>query len=333
LEQPVAAAEPAPEGIVTPRQRAAMAQSGVAVTAVTAPGDDLDSWTHSGDEALAIAQREQAAREQAAAERRARGYWPRMAELIPPSAQYPDRYQADYIITDEKLGPAFYKHTQKNPRTGRLDVHEPCPKEWDNCPLCPPAGQFESRYGALLTGLNIMGYTVQKGERAGTFIPVTQELMFLEPAEQAFFAAIHRERGTLRGLQVTMTRADKNSPWSGVPSNPRFHTEETLRKFLTDQGMMRPKMTQSGEVLDAREDWMMFPIRYADFLHRPSGADLRARYQGGAGAPVGARTASDPQWGGGRYEPGATPPPGQGANGGWGQTVSSTADLDDDVPF
>ena len=330
------AAAKAPEagGIVTPRMRSAAtkpaAEAGPDDTTAKAeePSENLEDWTHSGEDAAAMAAAIAAKRDEEREARRKRGYFPNKFELIPPSMDYPNRYQADIIVLDVKMGPALNLHVLKNPRSGRYDVNEPCPKEWDNCPICPPHGERDSVFVALLTVLNLNGYTNKNGD----FVPVTKELLVIPSAEQAFFHALARERGEagLRGLQLTMNRNDRNVSRIGIPSDPRWHTEEALAKFLQENGMWKERRTRpsnefpEGEVIGP-EDWMMHAFTYSDFLHKPSGADLRKRYQNG-GAPIGAAASGGDasQWGQGRYEPGAATAPG-GAN--------FAADLDDDVPF
>lgn len=351
--QPVAAAPAPAAGIVSPRQRAVAAAATPQTDAIKAtpaappPSDDMDSWGHSGAEAEAIANRQVQERETAREERRARGYWPRKFELIPPGTQsrngpINDRFQADIIVLDIKPSNSFWLHVLKNPRTGRYDQNEPCPKEWDSCPVCPPAGQYDSRFVFLLSVLNITGYTRQTGPNAGEFVPITHEIMVVETGDMPFFYNLMRERGDkgLRGLQLTMTRTDKNSSRIGAPSNPNgsetavFHDDAQIEAFIRQNGMWKEKKTQEGEVI-AGEDWLMHPHDYKTFVHRPSGADLRARFgaTGGGNAPVGSNAGTDGgQWGGSRYEPGATAPPAGGGQS-WGDTVGNAADLDDQVPF
>lgn len=296
--------------------------------------DDADplSWAHSGDEAAAIAAAENARREAVQEERRARGYWPQQFELIPPgtasrTGPINDRYQADIILLDEKVGPSFWRHVLKNPRTGRWDVIEPCPKEFDNCPLDPPNGERESDYVGLISVLNINGYTVKTGDRAGTHIPITKELIMAHTGDQLFFHDLVKEHGSLRGIQLTMTRSSKSDSRIGIPSFVGKFTDDEIEAFIKSQGMWKIKETREGEKIDD-EDWLMHKFNYAEFLHKPSGADLRQRYAGTAGgAPIGARSGSDPQWGQSRYAPGA-------ATGPSGAAATGTAmDLDDDVPF
>lgn len=336
LEQVIAATPAKPKGIVARSGPTAAKETAIAPIAPTAPAADDDplGWTHSGDEAAAIAAAAVKQREEAIEERRARGYWPQRFELIPSGTPSKagiinDRFQADIILLDDVMGPSYWEHVLRNSRTGRYDVIEPCPKEFDNCPICPPAGERESGYVSLLSALNINGYTIKGGARAGQHIPITKELLVPWAADHAFFIELAKEHGGLRGIQLTMTRGQKSDPRIGTPSFVGKFTDEEIEAFIKAQGMWTPKVTQEGEKLE-EEDWLMHSFRYAEFLHKPSGADLRARYSGTGqptgGTPIGARSGgADGQWGGGRYAPGAA-----GAPVGNGPALD---DLDDDVPF
>lgn len=344
------------EGIVTPRQRARMAKAASRSTesATKKPNEEkagLDDWTLSGDKAIAKAQAENHKREEAREERRSRGYWPNIFSLVPPNTPSKnglinDRFQADVIVLDSEMGPAFNLHRMMNPRTNRLDVFEPCPKEWDSCPLCPPTGQYDSRWVQLVTFLNISGYTIKGGERAGEYVPMSVEMALVEVGQQPFFHAVVKEHGSLRGLHLTMTRNTKGDGDNGIPqfsngveavAEPVFHSDEAIVKLLTDNGRFKEKRTKpsadypEGEVIDARPDWMAQPIDYSEFLHKPSGEDLRQRYQAQSSAPAGAHSGSEGgEWGNSRYEPGSAQV-GGGASG--GGSVPLDADLDDDKPF
>lgn len=332
--------KPKPAGIAPRSGPRAVAPAKVAETATETetPVEDEDplAWTHSGAEAEAIAAASVQQREEAAEERKKRGYWPQRFELIPPGTQskhgpIDDRFQADIIILDDQMGPSFYEHVLRNARTGRYDVIEPCPKERDNCPICPPVGDRESTFVSLLSVLNINGYTIKTGPRQGQFIPITKELLVPWASDMLFFAELAKEHGGLRGIQLTMTRPSKSDPRIGKPEFIGKFTDEEIEAYIKGQNMWQPKVTQEGEKLE-EEDWLMHPFRYPEFLHRPSGADLRARYSGTStatgGAPIGAGGGggADKEWGQSRYAPGAAGQPN-------GKPPTGFDDLDDDVPF
>ena len=313
-------------GIMTAAQRAALAakqETAPDPAAAVAPADDDMSWVKTGAEAEALAAEIAARKEQEREERKARGYWPQRFGLIPPSMKYPNRYQADVIVLDAQPGPSYWEHVLRNPKNGRYDVIEPCPHEYDNCPLCGP--ENTSKFVMLLTVLNINGYTIQTGDRAGQHVPITKELLVPMAGDHAFFHKLVKDHGSLRGIQLTMTRTDKFQPNIGVPAFVGRFTDEEIEAYIKSQGMWKPKVTREGEELEG-EDWLMHAFTYKDFLHRPSGADLRQRYANGVPAPVGAiggGTGTDPQWGNSRYAPGTAGIPG-------GTPVD---ELSDDIPF
>lgn len=281
-----------------------------------------DNWAHTGQEGEALAAAEVARREQDRSERAARGYWPRTFELIPPSIDYPDRYQADVLLLDEAFLLRFYLHTLANTRTGRFDVFEPCPKEFDNCPICPPAGKYESVFVGPLSVLNLNGYTYARGERAGEHVPISQQLMLVRANEQIYFDELRKEHGSLRGIQLTMTRPSKHAPYIGEPTFVGKFSEEDIIAFVKDSGMWTDKITKEQEKI-ADAGWIIQPFDYTTFIHKPSAADLRARFSGVA--PIGARGAASSEWGHSRYAPGARAAP--------GAALPSFDDLSDDVPF
>lgn len=333
-----------PRGIKTAAQREAEARAAAAVNKVAdAPADgeaatadeDADdlSWAHQGEEAKALAAELAKQKEEEREEKRARGYWPIRFNLIPPSANNPDQYQKDVIILDERPGPCYFEHVLKNPRTGFWDVYEPCPHEYDSCPLCPPAGERKSQFVMLLTVLNINGYTYKRGAKQGQHVPIVKELMAVMVGDQPYFHSLLEEHGTLRGIQLTMTRTDKYDPHIGKPAFVGKFENDDIEGYIKQSGLWVPKTTREGEKI-AEEDHLMHPFDYKSFLNKPSGADLRKRYANGGIAPVGSRDDnSGGQWGGSRYAPSQAGGPGATGGGFAGADGRTLDDLDDDVPF
>jgi hypothetical protein len=310
---PAPATAPAPKGIrpqtgplaaPAPRTQAPATEA----AAAAAPVEQDLGWTHQGDEAAALAAAELARQEQARDER-----------------------------LDVTVGPCYFEHMMADPRSGRFTVPEPCPKEFDNCPICPPGGERESSYVMLLTVLNLSGYRYGPNHRtrAGEHVPLTKELLVPKANDQAYFHQLQRDHGSLRGVQLTMVRTDERGSAIGVPTFVAKHSEDDMQAYVESCGMWKQKVTREGEVIDPDPGHMLKPFDYKTFLHKPSAADLKVRYRAGGAAPVGSRYGGNEggQWGQGRYTPAAAGAPTGQLPAFDSQTQSSLEDLDDDVPF
>lgn len=321
----------------------------------------LDDWARSGTAGIAASE---AAKQRAQEERSQRAYWPIRFYL----KQQPGENQADVIILDHQPGPRYYEHAMRNPRTGFYDLYEPCPKEWDSCPLCPPNGEKDSYYVMLLTVLSLKGYT----SREGVYVPVTKELLAVKLSDHQFFDQLFLEKGTLRGQHILMTRGPGRGANHGTPEWKTTYPDASIEELIKASNLWVPKVDRDGNEY-APADHMMHPFEYARFLKRPSGADLRARYggaapfgaqptggygghagrgapqqmaggiqrfgrgpqgQGGFGAPP---AGGDNEWGDSRFDPGnqggqpwASGPDNVDQNLGWANPGPA---LDDDVPY
>jgi hypothetical protein len=72
--------------------------------------------------------------------------------------------QVEGVVLDTELGPCFYEHQLQNPRTGKWDIYEGCPKEYEHCPLCDGvAGGKESYYVMMLTVMVLDPYINKQG--------------------------------------------------------------------------------------------------------------------------------------------------------------------------
>lgn len=258
--------------------------------------------------------------------------------------QLPFRYwlptgaQGDLIILDRELGPAFFEHELENKTTGKFDIHEACPKEWEACPLCEgTAGGKPSIFTMFFTVIDMREYT----NRQGVTIPHTRKLLAVKPQLHSFFHRMaDRLNGNLRGVHLLMSRDSKQSPNTGTPEfQAQYGEDELIASFGNEE-----QRDNTGKVLKARNaDLEVIP--YAELFLRPSAADLRSRY--GGVAPIGSRDAggSDDGWGG--YDPGRASGGVSGgrASGGIIPRASRTAtpasegapatgsDLDDEIPF
>jgi hypothetical protein len=344
------AAEGEPEGV------AGVASSGPAAT--QPPKDDLDSWAATGEEgaakSAAIAREQERKRDEA----RARGFWPRRFRI---NSAIPPENRADIIILDAKPGPRYYEHNLRNPRDeNRWSIYEPCPKDWESCPLCPPNGERESTYTLLLSVIDMRGYNSTK---EGRWIAGTRNLLGLRTNDHAYIDNLWREHGTLRGIHLVMVRESDRAPAHGTPEFVRKYSDEQIAKWVDDNALRREIRTREGELIWPA-DHMLQPFDYSTFLHRPAGADLRSRYGGAApfgssggagsygrgrnqsgvqtstqgfrGGPGGQVGSFDQQhedaseWGGGQFDPGNAD---VDANLGWGDGQTAGAPIDDSIEY
>jgi hypothetical protein len=254
-------------------------------------------WMTSGASARAKAE-EELARQREAQERRASGlympfrFWVGVGE------------QREIVVLDAQLGPCFYEHQLQNPRTGKWDTYETCPKEWEPCPLCD--SQKESYYVMMLTVMDLTPYT----NKQGVTVPHSRKLLPVKAQQQPFFMRQFDRHQTLRGLQLLMSRDTKQTAGIGTPEFVALHAEnDIIESFGHD-----PVLAQDGKVLKERNS-DCFPFPYDRLFTKPSAEDLRARY--GGMAPAGSRQEYQQEWSGA----------GAAAAGG------STDDMDDEIPF
>ncbi|KRW94269.1 hypothetical protein [Paracoccus sp. MKU1] len=255
--------------------------------------------------------------EQRRAEARERGYFPNRYYLRPTPGNTGQDHIGQIIILDAEPGPRYWEHALTDSRTGRKSNFEPCPKEFDNCPLCPPNGSDESYWVMLLTVLNLKGYY---NRNTGQHVHPTKELLAVKVSQHQVFDRLYQNHGTLRGLQLTMIRDGNRSPSIGNldPATPVVrHEDAAIEAYLGQNGKLTPLVSRrDGRVIDPDPRHMMKPYDYATFLHRPEADRLRRLY--GGVAPMGHSQygggQDQGQWGhqggqGGYYQPEAAHPP------------------------
>jgi len=303
---PAPAAAPAATGGIRSRSRAP-----VPANTQTAPAASGGDWMKRGAAARQTAESE-VARQRDAAERRASGvYMPYRFRLKVGEAR-------EIVILDADLGICFYEHHMKNPTTGKWDIYETCPKEWEACPICEMATDKNNRFNAkesyyvmMLTCIDMTPYT----KKDGTVMPYSKFLLPVKAQGQGFFMRLMDRHGTLRGIQLLMTRDTQQTASIGTPEFLEKHDEASIIESFGHPAVIGQ---QDGKVLKpANAD--CFPFPYDKLFKKPSGADLRRRY--GGVAPMGSREEQD-EWsreGHGNVQTQDAPEDGQR--------------LDDDIPF
>lgn len=266
------------------------------------PGKAAD-WMKTGQDAMAAREQEKARQERIEEERKNRVYQPMRFFLKAGD-------QADLVVLDYQMGPFFHEHELtwdpkfKTQRNGRpVNIYEPCPKDWEPCPICAEA-ERESYYVLYLTIIDMRGYT----NKDGVQVPFSKKLLPVKFRDQGFFLRqAERNGGSLRGVHLLMTRDNKEQSKIGQPEFIETVSEEDI--IATFQHPER--RNQQGEVVkEANAD--CYPYDYAKLFRKPSAADLRARYGLQANAPVGSNDDWQQNWGQGANNPGQAPAPAAG---------------------
>ena len=271
-------ADPAPAAQTRPAGTPLVArtQARLPSQAPTPPGGG-GGWMKSGADARSRSEAELARQRDAAAKRNA----PRAFRFWTGVGQ-----QREIVILDTHPGPCFYEHQLQNMRTGKWDIHEACPKEWEPCPLCDgAAGGKESYYVMMLTCVELAEWT----DKHGTVHPYSVRLLPVKAEQQGFFLRQYDRHGSLRGLRLLMTRDTKQSAAIGMPEFIEMVPAENIVASF-GHGEMR---AQDGRVIkQANAD--CHPLDYGKLFRKPSGADLRTRY--GGVAPAGSQQDIDAAW-------------------------------------
>jgi hypothetical protein len=176
-------------------------------------------------------------------------------------------------VLDVQLGPFFYEHQMKNPRTQKFDTYESCPKEWEVCPICE--SDKESYYVMMLSVVDMRPFT----KSDGTQIRFSRKLLPVKAAQHGFFMRQFDRAQTLRGMHLLMTRDSQQALSIG---NPEFVEMVDEAALLAEFGGPEQKDQQGNVIKAMNAD--CFPFNYGQLFHKPSAEDLRVRYGGTAPA-------------------------------------------------
>lgn len=246
-----------------------------------APQSDT-SWMKTGDEARLAAQREQERQEARRRERQNTIFAPRF--FLKPGEQ------ADIILLDEGIGPCFYEHDltwepgyKKTNNNGKpLPQYEPCPKEFEPCPLCEAVK--ESYY--------VMFFSIIEMNPPGTDKPFIRKLLPVKHQQQGFFLRLaDRHNGNVRGVHLLMTRDTKDQAKIGFPEHIATYGEQDIQAEFQHGPVYNQ---QNEQVKEANAD--LHPFDYGRLFHRPDAEHIRQKF-GFGGAPGSGRQVED-EWGG-----------------------------------
>lgn len=273
---------------------------------------DNGDWMKTGAAARRTAEKELAANKEKE-RRRAEGIF------MPYRFWVPVGKQTEIIVLDEEPGPCFYEHQLKDPSTGKWDIYEGCPKEFEPCPLCDGvAGGKESYYVMLLSVISLDPY-INKDNKT---IPHSKKLLAVKTNEQPFFNRLYEREGTLRGAHLLMARDSRNSANIGRPEFMEKHTDADIMATFG-----HPEIKTNDGRLIKKQNADCYPYPYEKIFTKPSASDLRTRY--GGAAPAGSSDDLNSGAEGGKKIGAKSAQNKENGVGG----DSNHDDLDDGIPF
>lgn len=270
-----------------------------------APTGPDTSWMRRGDDARQRAEAE-IARQRAEAERR---QGPRVPFRFFTKVGEP----REIIVLDSEIGWCFYEHQLQNSKNGKWELHEPCPKEFEPCPICTAdenrGGGWgrESNYLMFLTVAELSPWT----DKDGNVHNYSIRLLAVKAAHHGFFIRLHEREGTLRGAHLLMARDTKQVVNHGVPEFLSMESESDIMETFGHDAIT----DDNGKVVkEANAD--CFPVDYTRIFRRPSAEDIRTRYNIDTPAPAGSRAARRNEWGDSEPASGGAQQGGQAASQG-----------------
>lgn len=233
---------------------------------------NTQNWARTGDAALEVARREITRSRDLAAKRASGNY-------MPFRFRVPVGESREIVLLDSDFGFCFYEHQLLNSQTGKWDIYETCPKEFESCPVCDgAAGGKPSYYVMMLTCIDLTPWVTKKGEE----VPYSRRLLPVKAQLFDFMDRLRKRHGNLRGVQLLMNRDTPQSLSIGQPEFQELHSEEAIMQSFASEAVLG----QDGRVVKP-ENADCFAFDYPSLFKSPSAEDLRKRY--GGTAPAGSR--------------------------------------------
>lgn len=139
--------------------------------------------------------------------------------------------EREIIIVDDE--PDFFRneHQLKDRTTGRYSKFVPCIDEAANCPVCAAPEAKQPYFAMYLTVIDLTPYTNRDGEE----IEWSKKLLVVKASQQKKFSRLFAKHGTLRGLNLLMTRTgDKSAAIGDDIEDLGFYEEDELEEFVTE---------------------------------------------------------------------------------------------------
>jgi len=238
--------------------------------------DTSGGWASRGADIYKTAEKEKKRQESSSNSKKASRFW------MPPDADA----EREVIILDNSMDEvmAFFEHNLKNPQTGKYDTFEPCPKEFEECPLCKDKSSY---YVTYLTVIDTKEWETKGGDK----VPGTRRLFPIKYAQlfkfKKLFDIAMKKYGTLRGVSILLTRTDKKHASIGEPVADEegqlvglCYNEKELEEHWGHDDLKG----DDGTVY-APANQRIQPFEYGKLFPKPSAKRLREIY--GGDAPVG----------------------------------------------
>lgn len=139
--------------------------------------------------------------------------------------------EREIVIVDDQ--PDFFRneHQLKDRTTGRYSKFVPCIDEAANCPVCAAPDAKQPYFAMYLTVIDLTPYTNRDGDE----IEWSKKLLVVKASQQKKFSRLYAKHGTLRGLNLLMTRTgDKSAAIGDDIEDLGFFDEEELEEFVTE---------------------------------------------------------------------------------------------------
>lgn len=136
---------------------------------------------------------------------------------------------ASIIIVDE--APDFFRmeHALQNPRTKRFNLFVPCIDEHTNCPACAVSDK-PAYFAMYLTVIDLTPY-----EKDGHEVEWSKKMMVVKATQQKKIMRLYEKHGTLRGMELLMTRdGDMDAAIGNDIEFQGFVPEEELLEYVTE---------------------------------------------------------------------------------------------------
>ena len=136
---------------------------------------------------------------------------------------------ATIIIVDE--APDFFRmeHALMNPRTKRYNLFVPCLDEHTNCPACAVSDK-PAYFAMYLTVIDLTPY-----EKDGHEVEWSKKMMVVKATQQKKIMRLYEKHGTLRGMELLMTRdGDMDAAIGNDIEFQGFVPEEELQDYITE---------------------------------------------------------------------------------------------------